>query len=143
MSSDRFHFIQVEHLPFPGSCAICGSSRRPCIDFHIDIDYFGTLLICTECILESVHVPELDLMRRSDAVRLMEENDTMKRQLAMAVDAMEDLQSGLVAAVDTYVHRVRNLTVEPVVDTLFPTEEHPEHVGANIVVETLGRPPVG
>jgi hypothetical protein len=143
MTSDRFHFTPVENLPFPGSCAICGSSRRPCIDFRIDIDYFGTLLVCTECIIESVHVPELDLMRRSDAVRLMEENDIMKRQLAMAVDAMEDLQSGLVAAVDTYVHRVRNLVTEPVVDTLVPTEEHPEHVGTNIVVETLGGPPVG
>lgn len=143
MTSDRFHFVPAESLPFPGTCAICGSNRRPCIDYHIDIDYFGTLLVCTECIIESIHVEELDLMRRSDAVRLMEENDLMKRQLAMAVDAMEDMQSGLVATVDTYVHRVRNLVVEPVVDTMVPTEEHPEHVGANIAVETLGGPPVG
>lgn len=143
MSSDRYHYIEPEFLPFPGSCAICGSNRRACLDFNIDIDFFGTLLVCTECIVEFVNVEQLGMMRKSDAIKLMEENDLMKRQLTMAVDAMEDMQSGLVATVDTYVHRVRDLVVEPVVDTLLPTKEHPEHVGTNISAETLGGPPVG
>jgi hypothetical protein len=132
MSSDRYRLIERQYLPHPGVCAICGSNLRDCVDFGIEVDYYGAFMLCTECVVEVVNVDEVGLMRKIDAVKLMEENDLMKRQLSEVVDAMEDMQSGMVAVIDTYIHRVRNLTVEPVVDVLVPTEEHPEHVGANI-----------
>jgi transcription elongation factor Elf1 len=140
MTSDRYVLIAKQYLPHPGTCAICGSNQRDCVDFRIDIDYMGAFLLCTECVGEVVNVDELHLMRKADAVTLMEENDLMRRQLNQAVDAMEDMQSGLVATVDTYVHRIRNLTSEPVVSVMEPTEEHPAHVGDDIPIKTLGGP---
>jgi len=50
---------------------------------------------------------------------------------------MEDMQSGMVAVVDSYIHRIRNLEPEPLVAVMVPTEEQPEHIGADISPKAL------
>jgi len=79
MSSDRYKIIQRQFLPLPGVCAICGSNQRDCVDFGIEMDYVGAFMLCTECVMEVVNVDEIGLMRKADAIRLMEENDLMRR----------------------------------------------------------------
>jgi hypothetical protein len=125
MTSDRFSVIERQFLPFPGTCAICGSNQRDCVDFGINKDYEGAFLMCLECAREMSNVDELDLIRREEVVHLMEDNDIKNRQMAMAVDAMEDMQRGLVASVDTYISRVRSLTPDDVVDAELPAEDKP------------------
>jgi len=132
MTSDRFRIIERQFLPFPGTCAICGTDQRDMIDFGITKEYDGAFLMCLECGREMANVDELDLIRREEVVTLMEENDIMKRQMAMAVDAMEDMQRGLVASVDTYIGRVRSLNPDDVVDAFLATEV-PVEDGPNLI----------
>lgn len=129
MTSDRFRVIERQFLPHPGTCAICGTNQRDMIDFGVDRDYTGVFLMCLECAREMVNVDELNLIRYEDVARLMDENNVMKRQMAVAVIAMEDMQHGLVASVDTYIGRVRSLTPEFVVDTEVSAEDEPPSQG--------------
>jgi hypothetical protein len=39
--------------PAPGHCAVCGSVSKPVIDFDMTVDYYGAVLLCTDCIREA------------------------------------------------------------------------------------------
>lgn len=129
MTSDRFKVIERQFLPYPGTCIVCGTNQRDMIDIGVDRDYEGAFLICIECAREFANVDELDLIRREEVVHLMEENDTMRLQMAMSVDAMEDMQRGLVASVDTYISRIRSLAPDDVTVADLPAEDKPSTFG--------------
>lgn len=47
--------FQVTQRPVvsPGKCASCGSVERPVVDFGLDIDFYGTVYLCVDCISEA------------------------------------------------------------------------------------------
>jgi len=137
MTSERFRVIARGSLPHPGTCIICGTDQRDCIDFGVDRDYVGAFLICIECAREFANVDELDLIKREEVVHLMEDNDLMKRQMAMSVDAMEDMQRGLVASVDIYIGRIRSLSPDDVTTADLPAEDQQVTFGDSGPAETL------
>ena len=55
----RFKVIYGGSLPAPGKCGVCGSVERDCIDFGLDVDYYGAVLLCVECISEAHSVAGL------------------------------------------------------------------------------------
>lgn len=40
-------------LVTPGKCAACGSVERPVVDFGLDIDFYGAVLLCVQCVGEA------------------------------------------------------------------------------------------
>ena len=40
----------------PGKCAVCGAVSRPVVDFGMDVDFYGAVLFCFECILSAHEV---------------------------------------------------------------------------------------
>lgn len=48
----RFQYSDRPNV-LPGKCAVCGSVERPVIDFGMQLDFYGAVLLCTTCILEA------------------------------------------------------------------------------------------
>ena len=43
-------FVQAAYLPRPATCVSCGSVDRDCLDFGVNVDRFGAVLLCTSCV---------------------------------------------------------------------------------------------
>lgn len=54
----RFKYLD-KPAALPGKCAVCGAVDKPVIDFGLDVDYFGAVVICTECMKTANQVVEL------------------------------------------------------------------------------------
>ena len=53
--NSRFHLLPLPSIT-PGKCAVCGSVERPVIDFMLNIDFYGAVLICTTCMSEAAQL---------------------------------------------------------------------------------------
>lgn len=51
----RFQLLERPTV-LPGSCAVCGSVERPVVDFQATVEWYGAILICTDCILAAAHL---------------------------------------------------------------------------------------
>lgn len=48
----RFQFLDRPSV-LPGKCAVCGSVERPVVDFGMQLDFYGAVLLCVDCIKEA------------------------------------------------------------------------------------------
>lgn len=46
--------------PAPGNCCCCGSVERATVDFGLDIEFYGRVLVCVECLREAVTLTSMD-----------------------------------------------------------------------------------
>lgn len=51
-TASRFQVLPVPQVS-PGKCACCGSVNRPVVDFGFDVDYYGTVYLCKNCVCEA------------------------------------------------------------------------------------------
>lgn len=51
----RFKYLD-KPVTLPGKCAVCGAVNKPVIDFGLDLDYYGTVVICVECMHNAMQV---------------------------------------------------------------------------------------
>ena len=58
--------FQTYPLPVssPGKCAVCGSVSRPVVDFGLDVQFYGTVLFCFECMASAART--IDMVPRSE-----------------------------------------------------------------------------
>ena len=54
----RFKYSE-RPMASPGKCAVCGAVDKPVIDFGMDLDFYGAVLMCTECIRTAAEVADL------------------------------------------------------------------------------------
>lgn len=54
----RFKYSE-RPMASPGKCAVCGAVDKPVIDFGMDLDFYGAVLMCTECIRGAAEVAGL------------------------------------------------------------------------------------
>lgn len=67
MSSDTFRILHTGGVvPIPGTCCICGFDRRDFVDWGLNIEYYGAVLICVECINNLGQLEELDFATRQE-----------------------------------------------------------------------------
>lgn len=45
---ERFQLLD-KPIAAPGKCAVCGSVSRPVIDFNFNLDWYGAVYFCIEC----------------------------------------------------------------------------------------------
>lgn len=52
MVNGRFK-VHDRPVAAPGCCSVCGSVERPVVDFGTSVDFYGAVVICTDCIREA------------------------------------------------------------------------------------------
>jgi hypothetical protein len=119
-TSDTFHVIPVGLLPNPGTCSICGSNQRDCLDWGITVEYFGAILICVECVRDLVNVPELGLMHESEVSAMMEDNLRLTARDREMESVRRDLRAALAAVADGFDHRIIKSVPDAVVTAKVP-----------------------
>lgn len=50
-TSSRFKILE-RPLVAPGKCAVCGAADKPVVDFGFDLDWYGVVYFCVECLTE-------------------------------------------------------------------------------------------
>lgn len=48
----RFKFLE-RPAALPGKCACCGAVDKPVLDFGMDLDFYGAVYLCVECLGEA------------------------------------------------------------------------------------------
>lgn len=57
VASVQSRFILLERpLASPGKCAVCGTTSRPVIDFNFNLDWYGAVYFCIDCLTEVARV---------------------------------------------------------------------------------------
>ena len=81
--------VQITRTPqvAPSQCVVCGFSGeqegRYYIDFGIDIEFYGTILVCTDCFGEVAKLVDYDSpfisLKKSDVIeKILDENSRLK-----------------------------------------------------------------
>lgn len=89
--SDTFAFVQAGMAAFPGTCLICGYDKRDMIDTKREVEYYGAILFCVECINDMGTVPQLNFVSRIE----LEESKALVNSLSELVQQYETLRRNL------------------------------------------------
>src|SRR6476469_10518841 len=66
----------------PGKCAVCGNVERPVLDFGLDLDFYGAVVICLECVTSAAEIVGLVPRERLDVAQLVQLNHNYEIQKA-------------------------------------------------------------
>jgi hypothetical protein len=91
----RFQILERPSA-LPGKCAVCGAVDKPVIDFGFDLDYYGAVYFCVECIIEAASLLGMVKGELLETAQLVQQNHN---------DQL--IEAG--AAVDDFVNRVSSL----------------------------------
>jgi hypothetical protein len=127
--------IQVFNAPIaaPGVCFLCGSAggsdNRKFIDFGKQIEWFGAVYLCTECLREASEA--MGYIQKSIFERLYTEH----RQLEIKHAQLQRHNEVISDALGSYVGVSSSDSVDSVIDTvpaISLPEPHVEHESKNV-----------
>lgn len=55
MINGRFRYLERPAIA-PGKCAVCGAVDRPVVDIGLDLDFYGVVYFCVDCLGEASRV---------------------------------------------------------------------------------------
>lgn len=50
--NSRFRILDEPNI-MPGKCAVCGGVRGPVVDFGLNIQFYGAVMLCVPCVTEA------------------------------------------------------------------------------------------
>jgi hypothetical protein len=50
--NSRFRIMERPEI-MPGKCAVCGGVSRPVVDFGLNIQFYGAVMLCVDCVSEA------------------------------------------------------------------------------------------
>lgn len=50
--NSRFRIMERPNI-MPGKCAVCGGVDRPVVDFGLNIQFYGAVMLCVDCVSEA------------------------------------------------------------------------------------------
>lgn len=68
---ERFQLLD-KPIAAPGKCAVCGSVSKPVIDFNFNLDWYGAVYFCVECMQSAART--LNLVPAAEYASLAQEN---------------------------------------------------------------------
>jgi len=119
--TSRFKLVE-KPVAHPGKCVVCGAVDRPCIDFGMDIDDYGAVYFCTDCMREGGLAAGLIHPRMYEQAQLGAEQSLYKylqeRELRIVTNGFVECFNRLLDSLpnafpDTHVH-LGNVDAEPV-----------------------------
>lgn len=69
--------INPKPVASPGKCSVCGSVERAVVDFGLDVEFYGAVVICTECFICAAQILDLvpgEKLRTAQLVQLDHEH---------------------------------------------------------------------
>jgi hypothetical protein len=99
-SNSRFQVVEPGSAALPANCAVCGSIRRPLVDFGMTLDFYGAVYICTECMADGAKA-----MGYQD-----EEKLRLEEQLHAAVAGLDKASRRMVAGLSE-LHNIVSTTI--------------------------------
>lgn len=63
----RFRFLE-RPAALPGKCACCGAVDKPVVDFGFDVDWYGVVYLCLDCLGEAVQIAGVHLAENKSQV---------------------------------------------------------------------------
>lgn len=121
-------------MALPGTCIMCpGSVRRWFIDTEIQIEWYGAILICDECVTHMGHLFGMKTQAEVDIlVTTLAEKEDVIYELQKQLAALEGVRDGLVAGGWVAPDSARMLDVPSPADERVtePTSDQGSDVGA-------------
>ncbi len=68
---ERFQLLD-KPIAAPGKCAVCGSVSKPVIDFNFNLDWYGAVYFCVECMQSAARA--IGLVSIEEYTALAQEN---------------------------------------------------------------------
>lgn len=92
----------------PGKCAVCGVVNKPVIDFNFDLDYYGVVYFCVDCLKAAAQILGLvdgALLARAELVQRAH-----NQQLTKAEEITSEYVSRFADLHDEFAGRLRYLS---------------------------------
>lgn len=111
----------------PGCCAMCGSTTGRFIDFGLQLDWYGAVYFCWDCITQIANALEYinqaqwkPIKAYNDELRvinnnLLDQNEALRNELA-SMGSVRDLINASTRSVDSVDEEPEATTVEPIDD---------------------------
>lgn len=115
--------FKVLERPFalPGKCAICGAVDKPVIDFGFDLDFYGVVYFCIECVQDAALITGMVPGNKLETARLVQRD--LNDQLAAAGEIINEYAQRFNDLHDEFTRR---LSGEPSASDVSPAEESGE-----------------
>ncbi len=147
MSVETAQRFRISDAPnaLPGKCAVCGYAasgdtnqpldHRKYVDFGLDIDYYGTVYFCTDCVNELAK--QLGYLLPEDADEIAAENVALHSELARlsvglnAINSVADALTGagwIIPGIDGNITEGESVTEEAASDGSTADSEPTESV---------------
>ena len=59
-ANSRFQ-VTTRPMAAPGHCAVCGGVDKPVVDFNLQLEFFGAVLICVSCMRAAMQIINITL----------------------------------------------------------------------------------
>jgi hypothetical protein len=89
----------------PGKCAVCGAVNKPVVDFGFDLDFYGVVMFCVECLRSAAQIIGMvdgELLTRAELVQRNHEH-----QLEAAKDLADEYLNRFNALYVDFASRLR------------------------------------
>lgn len=117
-------------MALPGKCAVCGAVNRPVVDFDMDLDVYGAVYFCVECLTCAAALLGMvdgALLTRAELVQRNHED-----QLTAAKDITDEYVSRFAALSRDFGNRLRGLSSDDVTsDESVPLSESREDASSS------------
>jgi hypothetical protein len=91
----------------PGKCAVCGAVDKPVVDIGLDLDFYGVVYFCVECMKAAAEILGMvdgALLTRAELVQRHHHH-----QLEAAKDITDEYVARFAAVSDEFANRLRSL----------------------------------
>jgi hypothetical protein len=128
---DKVQLIQGTPPAAPGKCVVCGTTEGPQIDINFDIDFYGAVYFCRNCLTQVANA--LEYKSPSQWRMAQEELQAKRDEIHKWRTMYDELKSALDSAnvLRDFVSRIDGLASVPVEDTTKPAEVAEQPVKQN------------
>lgn len=104
VARSRFKLLE---RPFahPGKCAVCGATSRPVIDFDLDLEDYGVVYFCVQCLTQVAH-DNLDMVMGSElrAIQLIVEE--LDNKLNFSAEVTNEYVTNISRLSSAYIYNI-------------------------------------
>lgn len=91
----------------PGNCTVCGAVDRPVVDFNFDLDFYGAIVICVECMKAAAEI--LGMVDRESLDRAELVQRAHSDQIMAAKELTDEYYNRIADLLGEFTDRLRSI----------------------------------